>query len=114
MVLEAEDPEMKQMAHDEEKQLTERKEIVERELKLLLLPKDSQRRKKRHRRNSRRYWRRRSRPFRSRTFSHVLPLRGNTKLEGWKCLESSALFTWRLERHRRIDCRKQGLLQIEI
>ncbi len=40
MVLEAEDPEMKQMAHDEEKQLTERKEIVERELKLLLLPKD--------------------------------------------------------------------------
>src|SRR5438445_9552349 len=40
MVLEAEDPEMKQMAHDEEKQLTERKQIVERELKLLLLPKD--------------------------------------------------------------------------
>src|SRR5258708_7292443 len=29
-----------QMAHDEEKQLTARKEIVERELKLLLLPKD--------------------------------------------------------------------------
>src|SRR5579862_2119563 len=28
MVLEAEDPEMKQMAHDEEKHLTERKEIV--------------------------------------------------------------------------------------
>jgi len=40
MVLENEDPEMKQMAHDEEKQLLERKEIVERELKLLLLPKD--------------------------------------------------------------------------
>src|ERR1700745_1005742 len=40
MVLEAEDPEIKQMAHDEEKQLTERREIVERELKLLLLPKD--------------------------------------------------------------------------
>src|SRR6059036_1845829 len=39
MVLEAEDAEMKQLAHDEEKQLTERKEIVERELKLLLLPK---------------------------------------------------------------------------
>src|SRR5713226_2670000 len=31
---------MKQMAHDEEKQLLERKEIAERELKLLLLPKD--------------------------------------------------------------------------
>src|SRR5713226_5520394 len=40
MVLENEDPEMKQMAHDEEKQLLERKEIAERELKLLLLPKD--------------------------------------------------------------------------
>jgi peptide chain release factor 1 len=40
MVVEADDAEMKQMAHDEEKQLTERKEVVERELKLLLLPKD--------------------------------------------------------------------------
>ena len=40
MVLEAEDPEMKTMAQDEEKQLNARKEIVERELKFLLLPKD--------------------------------------------------------------------------
>jgi peptide chain release factor 1 len=40
MVVENEDPEMKQMALDEEKQLITRKEIVERELKLLLLPKD--------------------------------------------------------------------------
>jgi peptide chain release factor 1 len=40
MVLEADDPEMKQLAEEEEKQLTERKETVERELKLLLLPKD--------------------------------------------------------------------------
>jgi peptide chain release factor 1 len=40
MFVEAEDAEMKQMAHDEEKQLTERTAIVERELKLLLLPKD--------------------------------------------------------------------------
>src|ERR1700746_488549 len=40
MVVEAEDPEMKQMAHDEEKQLLERRGTVERELKLLLLPKD--------------------------------------------------------------------------
>ena len=40
MVLEAEDPEMKHMAQDEEKQLLVRKEQVERELKLLLLPKD--------------------------------------------------------------------------
>jgi peptide chain release factor 1 len=40
MFLEAEDSEMKQLAHDEEKQLAGRKEIVERELKLLLLPKD--------------------------------------------------------------------------
>jgi peptide chain release factor 1 len=40
MVLEAEDSEMKHMAQEEEKQLNERKENVERELKLLLLPKD--------------------------------------------------------------------------
>jgi peptide chain release factor 1 len=40
MVVENEDAEMKQMALDEEKQLIARKGIVERELKLLLLPKD--------------------------------------------------------------------------
>src|SRR5437870_7332843 len=40
MFLEAEEVEMKQMAHEEEKHLQERKEAVERELKLLLLPKD--------------------------------------------------------------------------
>jgi peptide chain release factor 1 len=40
MFLETDDAEMKQMAHDEEKQLAVRKESVERELKLLLLPKD--------------------------------------------------------------------------
>ena len=40
MIGEAEDSEMKQLAYDEEKQLVSRKEAVERELKLLLLPKD--------------------------------------------------------------------------
>ncbi len=40
MVLEAEDAEMRQLAHEEEKQLAERKARVEQELKLLLLPKD--------------------------------------------------------------------------
>jgi peptide chain release factor 1 len=40
MIGEAEDSEMKQLAYDEEKQLVVKKEIVERELKLLLLPKD--------------------------------------------------------------------------
>src|SRR5258708_593716 len=40
MYLEADDAEMKQLAHDEEKQLAARKETVERELKLLLLPRD--------------------------------------------------------------------------
>ncbi|MGC2528386.1 MAG: PCRF domain-containing protein, partial [Candidatus Acidiferrum sp.] len=40
MVVENEDAEMKQMALDEEKQLIARKEVVERELKVLLLPKD--------------------------------------------------------------------------
>jgi peptide chain release factor 1 len=40
MFIEADDAEMKQLAHDEEKQLAARKESVERELKLLLLPKD--------------------------------------------------------------------------
>src|SRR5215468_4496454 len=38
MVLEADDPELKQMAHEEEKHLTERRENAERELKVLLLP----------------------------------------------------------------------------
>jgi len=40
MVLEADDPEMKQLAEEEERQLAERKVTVERELKFLLLPKD--------------------------------------------------------------------------
>ncbi len=40
LMVEASDPEMKQLAHDEERQLSQRKERVERELKLLLLPKD--------------------------------------------------------------------------
>src|SRR5712692_3290637 len=40
MFIEAEDAEMKQMAQEEEKELTARKETVERELKLRLLPKD--------------------------------------------------------------------------
>lgn len=40
MLIEAEDAEMKQLAHDEQRQLSERKATVERELKLLLLPRD--------------------------------------------------------------------------
>ncbi|HTP70395.1 MAG TPA: peptide chain release factor 1 [Dongiaceae bacterium] len=40
MVVESEDAEMRHMAQEEEKQLTERKTAVEHELKLLLLPKD--------------------------------------------------------------------------
>jgi peptide chain release factor 1 len=40
MLIEAEDAEMKQLAHDEERNLLERKANVERELKLLLLPRD--------------------------------------------------------------------------
>ncbi|MBI3670205.1 MAG: peptide chain release factor 1 [Acidobacteria bacterium] len=40
MLLEAADPEMKQLAHDEERHLAERREAVERALKLLLLPRD--------------------------------------------------------------------------
>src|SRR3970040_56248 len=40
MLIEAEDAEMKQLAHDEEHQLEARKEMVERELKVLLLPRD--------------------------------------------------------------------------
>jgi len=40
MLIEAEDAEMKQLAHDEEHHLEQRKEIVQRELKLLLLPRD--------------------------------------------------------------------------
>src|ERR1700681_427700 len=40
MFLEADDAEMRQLAHEEEKQLAARQEVVERDLKLLLLPKD--------------------------------------------------------------------------
>jgi peptide chain release factor 1 len=40
MQVEAEDPEMRQLAYEEEKQLSERKDAVERGLKLLLVPKD--------------------------------------------------------------------------
>ena len=40
MVQESEDPEMKHMAQEEEKQLTARKEAAEQQLKLLLIPKD--------------------------------------------------------------------------
>jgi peptide chain release factor 1 len=40
LLLESEDAEMKQMAHDEARALEARRETVERELKLLLIPKD--------------------------------------------------------------------------
>ena len=40
LFIEADDAEMKQMAHDEERELSARHEAVERELKLLLIPKD--------------------------------------------------------------------------
>jgi peptide chain release factor 1 len=40
LLLETDDPEMKQMAHDEERELEARREAVEHELKLLLIPKD--------------------------------------------------------------------------
>jgi peptide chain release factor 1 len=40
MIAEADDTEMKQMAYEEEKELLARKDAVERELKVLLLPKD--------------------------------------------------------------------------
>ncbi len=40
MLIEAQDAEMKQLAHDEQRLLEERKEAVERELKMLLLPRD--------------------------------------------------------------------------
>ena len=40
MVVESEDADMRHMAQEEEKQLTERRNAIERELKLLLLPKD--------------------------------------------------------------------------
>jgi peptide chain release factor 1 len=40
LLVEADDPEMKQMAHDEERALEARSESVQRELKFLMLPKD--------------------------------------------------------------------------
>ena len=40
MLVDSEDAEIMQLAHEEDRQLTERKETVERELKRLLLPRD--------------------------------------------------------------------------
>src|ERR1700729_4007134 len=40
MLMESEDAELKQLAHDEERELEGRRETVERELKFLMLPKD--------------------------------------------------------------------------
>ena len=40
LVAESDDAEMRQMAHDEERELEKRREVVERQLKLLLIPKD--------------------------------------------------------------------------
>ena len=40
MLMESEDADMKQLAHEEERQLSERREKVEHDLKRLLLPKD--------------------------------------------------------------------------
>ncbi|HYA97899.1 MAG TPA: PCRF domain-containing protein, partial [Methylomirabilota bacterium] len=40
MAQETDDAEMRQLAHEEEKQLEQRKDATERELKLLLLPRD--------------------------------------------------------------------------
>jgi peptide chain release factor 1 len=40
LLLEVDDPEIKQMAHDEERALESRRETVERQLKVLLIPKD--------------------------------------------------------------------------
>jgi peptide chain release factor 1 len=40
MAMESEELELRQMAHDEEKQLAGRKEVIEHDLKLLLLPRD--------------------------------------------------------------------------
>jgi peptide chain release factor 1 len=40
LIAEADDAEMKEMAHQEERDLNERREVAERELKLLLMPKD--------------------------------------------------------------------------
>jgi peptide chain release factor 1 len=40
MLIEAADAEMKQLAHDEQRRLEERKDAVERELKILLIPRD--------------------------------------------------------------------------
>jgi peptide chain release factor 1 len=40
MLMEAQDTDMKQLAHDEQRSIETRKETVERELKLLLIPKD--------------------------------------------------------------------------
>ena len=58
MIVESEDADMRHMAQEEERQLTVRKEQIERELKASPRPQGPQRRQKHHPGNPRRHWRR--------------------------------------------------------
>ena len=75
------DAEMKAYAEQELAELEERVAKVEEELKVLLIPKRSERRQERHPRNPRRHGRRRSVALRRGTVSHVHPVRRNAALE---------------------------------
>jgi hypothetical protein len=78
---ESSDAEMKQMAHDEQRELETRLVPVA-GTKASAHPEGSQRRKKRDRRNPCRHGRRRSLALRSGTVPDVFALRGNARVEG--------------------------------
>ncbi len=101
------------MAHDEEKQLLERKEIVERELKLLLLPKDPNDDKNVIVEIRAGTGGDEAALFAAELFPHVLALRGNTKLESRNSGKFAVVTGW-TERSCRRHRRQQSVFQVEI
>ena len=78
---EGDDEEMRELAKDELAELEARVPELEREIRILLLPKDMNDEKKRHYRNPRRRGRRRGRAFLCGPLPHVHALRGTPALE---------------------------------
>jgi peptide chain release factor 1 len=112
MLMENEDADIKQLAHDEERRLTERRDIVEYELKRLLLPRDPNDDK-----NVILEIRAGTGGDEAALFAAELyrmyALRGNAALAR-RNNGKLALLAGRHERHRRRNSRRQGLLQAEI
>ncbi len=113
MFAESDDAEMKQMAHDEQRDLEARSETVEREVETAARAQGSERRKKRDPRNSRRNRRRRGLAFCRRAFSHVFALCGIAGLARGDP-RKLRLFDRRHEGSGCRDSGKQSVLEAEV